>query len=235
LLPVAVLAGGLGIRLRTVTGDDLPKALLPVAGRPFIDHKLLELRDEGAHSVLLLVGHGGGAIREHVDDGARFGLDVTYLDDGPVLLGTGGALARATPLLGDEFWVTYGDTLLEVDTAAAEASLERDDAVCLMTVLHNRDRWEPSNARVDGARVAAYGKNPRPPGAEHIDYGMLLFRSAAFAGFARDEPLDLALVLQGLVATSRLAAFTVTTRFHDIGTPDALRDTEAWLSARKAP
>src|SRR5712692_2156565 len=119
MLPVAVLAGGLGNRLHAVTGDALPKALVPVLGRPFIDWKLEGLAAAGTHRVVLLVGHHGGQIRAHVGDGRRYGLSVEYVEDGPVLLGTGGAVARALPSLADAFWVTYGDTLLEFDVAAA--------------------------------------------------------------------------------------------------------------------
>ena len=95
-LPVAILAGGLGTRLRAVSGSTLPKALVPVADRPFIDHKLEELRERGVREIVFLIGHGGDQIRRHVGTGADFGLNVTYLDDGPRLLGTGGAI-RARP------------------------------------------------------------------------------------------------------------------------------------------
>jgi NDP-sugar pyrophosphorylase family protein len=228
-----VLAGGLGTRLRLVTGETLPKALVPVAGRPFIDRKLEELHGRGAEEVVLLVGHGGDALRTHVGDGATFGLHVTYLEDGQTLLGTGGALLRARPMLGDTFWTTYGDTLLTVDTASAEAQFAASDALGLMTVLHNRDRWEPSNARIEGSRVVAYSKDPRPAGAEHIDYGMLLFRAAALSGFGPGDAFDLGEALGVLVADKRLDAFEVTERFHDIGTVEALRETEEWVRARE--
>jgi MurNAc alpha-1-phosphate uridylyltransferase len=233
VLPVAVLAGGLGTRLRLVTGETLPKALVPVAGRPFIDRKLDELRGRGANEVVLLVGHGGDALRTHVGDGEAFGLQVTYLEDGPTLLGTGGALLRARPMLGDTFWTTYGDTLLSVDTASAEAQFAASDALGLMTVLHNRDRWEPSNTRVEGSRVVAYSKQPRPAAAEHIDYGMLLFRAAALSGFGPGDAFDLGEALGALVTQQRLDAFEVTERFHDIGTVEALRETEDWVRERE--
>ena len=233
--PVAVLAGGLGTRLREVTGDALPKAMVEVDGRPFIDHKLRELHDEGAHDVLLLIGHGAGAIRDHVGDGTSFGLQITTLEDGPELLGTGGAIVRARPRLGPRFWVTYGDTLLDVDVAHAEDALARSGALALMTVLENRDRWQASNAVVRDDRVVEYSKDPRPDGAGHIDYGMLLFDTAAFDGRTPHTAFDLAHLLGELAANDSLIAFVVTEPFRDIGTPDALRDTEAWLRARVGP
>ena len=96
-LPVAVLAGGLGTRLRSVTGAELPKVLVPVLGRPFVDHKLDELAGAGATRVVFLLGHGAEQVRDHVGDGSRYELDVVCLDDGDELLGTGGALRRALP------------------------------------------------------------------------------------------------------------------------------------------
>jgi NDP-sugar pyrophosphorylase family protein len=227
--PVAVLAGGLGTRLRELSGADVPKVLFSVNGRPFLDWKLSGLATAGVDEVVLLVGHQGSRIREHVGDGARFGLRVAYVDDGPALRGTGGALRHALGVLPETFWVTYGDSLLEVDLGAAERLFAASGCRALMTVLRNNDRWQPSNVVVDGDLVTAYCKDPPPDGADCIDYGMLLFERSAWSGLADDEPIDLADVLDPLVHARQVAAFEVTTRFHDIGTPDAVRETEAFL------
>ncbi len=229
MYPVAVLAGGLGLRLREVTGEALPKVLVPVLGRPFIDHKLAGLAAAGVSDVVLLLGHEGDKVRAHVGDGGQFGLVVTYVDDGDSLRGTGGALLHALPLLPEIFWVTYGDTLLDVDLAGAETSFAASRCTALMTVLHNRDQWEPSNVRVEGTQVLAYGKDPTPSGAEHIDYGMLVFRRDAWADFSDHLVFDLHDVLAPLIAVSKVTAFEVAERFHDAGTVEALRETEQFL------
>jgi NDP-sugar pyrophosphorylase family protein len=233
VLPVVVLAGGLGHRLRPITGDTIPKVLAPVLGRPFLDYKLAGLAAAGADRVVLLVGHHGEQIRDHVGDGTRFGVALECIDDGPALRGTGGAIVAALPRLPAAFWVTYGDTLLAVDVPAAEARFaQQPSLLALMTVLHNRDEFEPSNVRVDGGLVAAYSKEPRPLHAEHIDYGMLAFRQDAFVeASARTEAFDLVDVIVPLVAMRRVGAFAVTERFHDVGTVAALRETEAHLAS----
>jgi len=232
MLPVAVLAGGLGNRLRVVTGDTLPKALVPVLGRPFIDWKLEELAAAGAHRVILLVGHHGSAIREHVGSSWHSSLEVECVDDGPTLVGTGGALVRALPLLGDAFWVTYGDSLIHIDMERAEARFRRAGVAALMTVLHNQDRFQPSNVVVAGDLVVAYSKDPPPTGAEHIDYGMLAFRRDAIPAIDPSRGVDLTEILATLVDSRQLGAFEVTEQFHDIGTPQALRETERFLLGR---
>jgi NDP-sugar pyrophosphorylase family protein len=233
VLPVLVLCGGRGSRLATVTGGEMPKALVTVAGRPFIDHQLAGLRDMGLRDIVLAIGIGGDQIRDHVGDGTGLDVRARYVDDGPRLRGTGGAVRAALSELPDRFWVTYGDTLITLDASRAEASFRASSEPAVMTVLHNRDRWGPSNAVVEGDRVVAYAKDPRPPGAEHIDYGLVGLTRQAFDGHPWAEPFDLAAVLSGLAADGQLAAAEVSRRFYEIGTPEALHDTEAFLHGNR--
>jgi len=88
-----------------------------VAGEPFIAHQLRLLRQEGIDRVVLCVAHLGEMIRDFAADERQFGLEVAYSFDGPTLVGTGGALRCALPLLGKKFFVLYGDTHLDVALA----------------------------------------------------------------------------------------------------------------------
>lgn len=227
----AVLAGGLGTRIASLTGDTLPKALIPVADEPFLHHKLSELHRLGVGRVVLVLGHRAGPIIDYVGDGGHWGLDVAIIEDGPRLLGTGGALKRAAPLLPERFWVTYGDTLLDVDLATAERRAEEAGWEAVLTVLHNRDRWQPSNVRLDGDLVVSYTKSPPPRTHEHIDYGYLYLTNRAVTAPAGDA-FDLSVIMNSLVASRRLGSFEAHVPFHTIGTPDELRETEAWINAR---
>jgi len=228
---VAILAGGLGTRVASITGGTLPKALLPIAGAPFIDHKLHEALRLGATRVVLLLGHGAEPIVEHVGTGSRFDLDIAVVVDGDRLLGTGGALKRAAAELGEQTWITYGDTLLSADLATAEADATALGCPAVMTVLHNEDRWEPSNTSVAGGLVVGYGKGEPPGTHAYIDYGYVLLPTAALL-VVGDDVFDLADALRPLIAARRVAAFEVSERFHDIGTPEALAETDAWLRER---
>lgn len=224
---LCILAGGLGTRLAAVAGER-PKALVPVAGRPFLDYQLELVRQAGIERVVLCVGHLGEQIVEAYGDGAAVGLSLAYSFDGDRLRGTAGAVVRALPLLGERFLVTYGDTLLDVDYADLAARHAARGLPATMTVLHNRDALETSNARVEDDRVVAYGKSPRPEGAEWIDYGLLALEAAALDGV---EEGDLAGPLGGLAAARRLGAYPVAARFHEIGTPDSLAETEQFVRA----
>src|SRR5437764_9449211 len=92
-VPVAVLAGGLATRLRPIT-ETIPKAMVEVAGRPFVDHQLALLARNSVRRVVLCLGHLGEQVERHVGS-ARYGVQVQYSHDGDRLLGTGGALRRA--------------------------------------------------------------------------------------------------------------------------------------------
>ena len=114
-MPVALLAGGLATRLRPIT-TTMPKALVEVAGRPFIDHQLALLQRNGIRRVVLCLGHLGEQVRgtPRRRSGPRHGRCATRTT-ATRLLGTGGALRRALPLLGEAFWVLYGDSYLDID------------------------------------------------------------------------------------------------------------------------
>jgi NDP-sugar pyrophosphorylase family protein len=224
MLPVAVLAGGLGTRVVHLTGPTAPKALLEVAGTAFIDLKLAELSDAGVTDVCMLVGYGAEALRSKIGDGAGTGLSVSWLEDGPKLLGTGGATARFAEKCKGPFWLTYGDTLLDVPMSRIEQEFLNEKVLAGMTVLENRDRWETSNVSVEDGRVTHYEKEALPGKHRFIDYGMLLFRSDAFVN-VRSGSFDLTEILVTLALERQLAAYPVEERFHDVGNEAALAET----------
>lgn len=225
---IAILAGGLGTRVAMIAGGSLPKALLPVADAPFIDHKLHEVKRLGATRVVLLLGHGADQIVTHVGTGEQFGVELECVLDGPRLLGTGGALKRAADQLDERVWVTYGDTLLDANLADAERDAAARSCTAVMTVLRNEDRRQPSNASVRDGKVVAYGKGDPLGTHAFIDYGYVMVPTSVLRG-VDDDVFDLTVVMKRLIEAGQLAAFEVTERFHDIGTPEALAATDAWL------
>jgi NDP-sugar pyrophosphorylase family protein len=227
-LPAAILAGGLATRLRPITAT-IPKALVEVAGRPFIDHQLALLHAHGVRRVVLCLGHLGEQVESHLGDGAAFGLEVRYSHDGDRLLGTGGALRRALPLLGEVFWVMYGDSYMDIDYAAVLADFCRRGVPALMTVLPNDDRWDKSNAVFRDGRLLRYDKRVRTPDMAHVDYGIALLHRTALERIPPDRPYDLADLYRDLVAEGRMAGYEVTRRFYEIGSPAGLAETRAYL------
>lgn len=230
--PAAVLAGGLATRLRPIT-TTIPKALVEVAGRPFIDHQLALLHRNGMRHVVLCLGYLGEQVEAHVSDGSRFGLKVEYSHDGEKLLGTGGALRRAAPLLGETFWVMYGDSYMDIDYPAILAHFASSDALGLMTVLHNNNQWDTSNVVFRDGRLICYDKKQRRDDMTHIDYGVALLRRSALERIPPDEPFDLATLYSQLVAEGRMIGHEVVNRFYEIGNPRGLAETEQYLTQQR--
>jgi N-acetyl-alpha-D-muramate 1-phosphate uridylyltransferase len=229
-LPVAVLAGGLATRLGAVA-ERLPKSLVEVAGRPFAEHQIALLRDHGVRDIVFLVGHLGEVVRDALGDGGRWGVAIRYVFDGPVRRGTGGAVRQALPSLGDPFFVLYGDSYLECDYEEVARAFLGSDCDGLMTVCRNDDRWDRSNVRFEGGRILRYDKIHRVFEMRHIDYGLGVFRHAAFAGDWPDA-FDLAGVYQRLLARESLAGFDVRSRFYEIGSVAGLEETRTHLGRK---
>jgi N-acetyl-alpha-D-muramate 1-phosphate uridylyltransferase len=230
---IAILAGGLATRLEPVT-QKIPKALIDVAGRPFLDHQLRMLKDSGIRDVVLCVGHLGEMIQQQFGDGSRLGVGLRYSFDGERLLGTAGALRRALPLLGDEFFVLYGDSYLTCDYAAVVSAFRRSGKRGLMTVFRNDGKYDASNVEYVSGGIVNYSKENRTPEMRHIDYGLGVFQRQAFAEMPEGEKRDLSSVYQSLLAAGELAAFEAQERFYEIGSFEGLRDTIAFLSGSQA-
>ncbi len=227
-LPVALLAGGMATRLRPIT-EKIPKLLVEVAGEPFFSHQLRLLKKNGLTHIVLCVGYLGEMIVEQYGDGAKWGVKIEYAFDGPKLLGTGGAIIAALPKLGEAFYVLYGDSYLPIDYGAVGDFFLKSGKLGLMTVFENHGRYDASNVEFGGGEIKIYDKKIKTPAMLHIDYGLGLFRAAAFDGFARDAAVDLAAVQQALVARRQLAGYEMKERFFEIGSHEGLNELDALL------
>ena len=232
LLPVCILAGGLATRMRPLT-ETVPKALLEVAGKPFIDWQLRYLRAQGADLVVVCSGYLGEQIETFVGDGSRWGLRVRFRFDGPQLLGTGGAVANAIDLLGPRFFVLYGDSYLPIDYAAVERDFMAQAKPALMTVMKNANQWDRSNVVFRDGRIMEYNKAQPDPQATHIDYGLAVLDARVLQQRVRGTALDLAGIYHDLSVRGELAGHEVFQRFYEIGSPQGLRETAQYLEKEK--
>lgn len=227
-LPVAILAGGKATRLGELTRDT-PKSLVDVAGRPFVAHQFDLLRAHGFTEIVLCTGHLGSRIEQALREGAQYGVHIRYSSDGDRPLGTGGALRRALPLLGEAFFVLYGDSYLDCDYRAVERAFRASGRLALLTVLRNDDQWDRSNILYRDGRIVRYSKADRDADMRHIDYGLAALRATALHGYAAGEALDLERVYGDLVDRGELAGYEMTTRFYEIGTPAGLAEARRHL------
>jgi NDP-sugar pyrophosphorylase family protein len=226
--PIAILAGGLATRLRPVT-EKIPKALLRVADQPFLAHQLQLLSRAGLRKVVLCAGYRGEMIEEEFGDGSIFGVEMRYSYDGPELLGTGGALKKALPLLGQQFLVLYGDSYLPIDYAEPVRVFLASGKSGLMALFQNDGRWDTSNVVFREGLIESYRKSDPSPDMRHIDYGLGVLSDGAFSSCPSGRQFDLADVYQRLIARGELAGYEVSQRFYEIGSPRGLAEFDAFL------
>lgn len=233
MLPVVILAGGLATRLRPLT-ETIPKALVDINGEPFIAHQLRLLHNHGIKEVTLCIGYLGEMVEDYVGRGHQFGVNVTYSFDGPKLLGTAGAIKQALPLLGENFFVLYGDSYLTCDYAAVQKTFITSQKQSLMTVFRNHGQWDKSNVEFTDGNILVYDKTKQTDRMHYIDYGLGIFNQKVFANLEANQVYDLAQLYQDLLHKQQLAAHEITERFYEVGSFAGINELSDYLNQEKS-
>jgi NDP-sugar pyrophosphorylase family protein len=220
---VVILAGGPGTRLGSLT-QEMPKSMVPVGGRPFIEHQLVLLRSGGIDDFVLCVGYHGDMIQRHLGTGERWGVSIRYSFDGERLLGTGGALKGAESLLASEFLLVYGDSYVPLDYQDVIARIRRSNQMGLMVVYRNEDRYDRSNVELEGRHIKVYDKTRRTQAMVYIDAGVMALRREALSLIPAQTPYPLELLLQDLVRRGELLAYETDRRFYEVGSLTGLEE-----------
>lgn len=217
-----ILAGGLATRLRPIT-ETVPKSLVEVGSRPFLEYQLVWLRRQGIHDVLLLVGYLGEQIVARFGDGGDLGLRIGYRADGPALRGTGGAILAALPDLNDEFLVLNGDTFIDLNLSDFWRAFELARTSAALAV----GRPESSGARPNVAtlegRVTRYEATNESGACNRAHVGVCGFTVRDLAVMQPVSNMDLGELIRPLLDQRRVLAWPVDESFYDMGTPDGLR------------
>ncbi|MGQ3889802.1 nucleotidyltransferase family protein [Legionella sp. CNM-1927-20] len=228
-LPVAILAGGLATRLLPLT-EKIPKSLVEVAGEYFINYQLRYLRQQGISQVVLCLGHLGEQIKAVVGNGSAYDLAVRYSWDGPCPLGTGGALRQALPLLGEAFFILYGDSYLPINFKAVERDFFKSGKPALMTVFKNSNQGDKSNVLFNKNKMIEYNKRKPLSEMNYIDYGLSILSASLLKSFPKGEPFDLTDLFHDLSLRDELAGHEVFEPFYEIGSMVGLNETMKYLS-----
>ncbi len=228
-----ILAGGLGTRISSVSAG-LPKSLIPVLGRPFLDYQLTWLAAQGIKAVVLALGFKAELIRNFTGDGRKWGLDICFVDDGNRPLGTAGAIRQAVDhnLMDDAFFVLYGDSYLDIELSSLWRQHQKS-AQPTLAVFRNDGKWDTSNVLMEKNKIKLYEKNSPDRDKlrmNYIDYGVsLLTRASILDHVPADQNYDLATLFHKLSLSRNLNAVVAARRFYEIGSPDGLADLERHL------
>ena len=231
-MQAAILAGGLGTRLRPLT-EKVPKAMVPVDGRPFLEYEVALLKEHGVDDLVLCLGYLGEQVEEHFGGGSKFGVKIRYSYDGEELLGPIGGLKRAEPFLGEEFFVTYGDAYLRMDYAGMMTALRLSGRLAAMAVYRNEGRFGRSDVVAKDGMVAAYDKKKALPGMNWVNFGVSAMKKEALAGVEEGRFCDEEAFYGSLLNRRELMAYETSERFYEIGSPEGLAEFRDFRRAQK--
>ncbi len=221
---ILILAGGLATRLRPVSAT-IPKSMIEVAGKPFIEHQLELVKKNGLKKVVLCTSYLGEQIKDFIGNGNDFGVDVKYSYDGDKLLGTGGAVKKALPLIEENcFFVMYGDSYLNTDFKKINEYFFFHRKSGLMTVFRNEGKWDKSNIEFEDGNILKYDKRNVTGKMSYIDYGLGMLSKNAFDDFEKEDIFDLEEVYKNLLLKNELLGFEVKERFYEIGSFEGLQE-----------
>jgi MurNAc alpha-1-phosphate uridylyltransferase len=223
MLPVAILAGGLATRLRPIT-ETIPKSMIEICGKPFAHWQTKQLALAGVREIVYCVSYKSEIIEEFLGDGSKYGIKINYSHDGPNQLGTGGAIIKALPKLGEKFMVLYGDSYLPIEYSKVNNKFEESQKPALMTVYANNGRFDSSNVDFKGGVLNGYKKGIASSEMTHIDYGLSCFNKSVFSKYAQDLPLDLGQICTDLASKNLLAGYEADERFYEIGSHQGILD-----------
>jgi mannose-1-phosphate guanylyltransferase len=232
---VAILAGGLGTRIRSVLGKT-PKVLAPIAGRPFLAYLLDWLASCGARRFVLCLGYQAEQVHAHLKSHTRPGLTVVPVVE-PEPLGTAGALRWARPkLTSDPVLVLNGDTFVDVDLGEFLHGWKRgsSELAMLCVELDWVDRFGRVELDPQGRVLGFAEKSPYPRQAGLINAGIYLFAQSMLDRLARMPGSSLEKDFFPALPAGTIQAKVVHSTFIDIGVPDGLAEAQRVVPAAAA-
>ena len=209
--------------------------MIPIAGKPFLEHQITVLHQQSIQDIILCVGHLSEQIQNYFGDGEQFNVHLQYSHDGDTLLGPIGALKHAEPLLNDVFFIMYGDSYLSVDFQHVYSTFLQHDKPALMVVYKNKDKYDKSNLVVEENLIVQYGNEQKTQKMMYIDYGTSILRKETLETIPRDTFYSTGMFFSDLIKKRQLLAFEAKKRFYHIGTQEALEELREYLNFPTTP
>ncbi|MHA2292523.1 MAG: D-glycero-beta-D-manno-heptose 1,7-bisphosphate 7-phosphatase [Candidatus Hodarchaeales archaeon] len=227
-----ILAGGLGTRLRPLT-DSLPKPMVSVNNRPFLEYLIEMLKENEIEEVVLLLGYLAEKIIDHFGDGSKFGIKIKY-SVGAISFETGTRLRNAKPLLEDLFLLMYCDNYWPLDLKKLIDFRNKDEVLSTVTVYTNKDNFTRNNMLVDeGTFVIKYDRSRTDKSLNGVDIGYFLMNKKVL-DFMPNSNFSLSQVITPmLVEKNQLRGYLTDYRYYSISTPDRIPLTEQFLQQKK--
>lgn len=231
-MQVVLMAGGLGLRLRPLT-NDIPKPMVPILGKPYLEYQIQYLRQYDFTDIVVLSGYLGRVIRDYFGNGKKFGVNMVYSEE-PSPLGTGGGLRYAKDLLDKRFLIVYGDSFLPIDLRKFATDFGKVPAMGMIVVYDNSegDTTVKNNVRLDvDGYVGQYDKRLPDPSLRFVEAGISAFHKKILSYFPDEPVVSLEeQVFPKLILDRQLMGWPTSQRFYDIGKPDRLGTIESYFN-----
>jgi len=218
-MQIAIICGGLATRLGELS-KTIPKSMILVAGKPFLEYQIENIKRHGIKDIVLCVGHLSEKIQSYFKDGSEFGVNIKYSYDGDKLLGPIGAIKNAEKMLKDEFFIMYGDSYISVDFQKVFSYYKENKKLALMVVFQNKDKYDKSNLKVNNNLVISHGEKD----ADYIDYGTSILNKKTLDFLEEDKFYSTGDFFKILIRKQELLAYEAKRRFYHIGNPEALEE-----------
>ena len=219
-----ILAGGLGTRLRPIT-NKIPKPMVKIAGKPFLEHLIGMLKKNGITQIVLCVGYLHLQIMDYFGNGKKFEVRIKYsIEKNP--LGTGGAIKQAEKYLKDDFFVIYGDSYLGIDYRKLMLFHQKVNKTGTMVIYGNEsDTFVKNNVEIDkDGCIINYDKENANNDMKYVDAGVLVFKKSILKSMPSNKKISLEEdIFPKVIKSKGLCSFKSNNRFYDIGSMQRLR------------
>ena len=224
-LPIVVLVGGLGKRLGNKV-KNTPKPLIKINGKPFLELVLNNLINKGFKEIILCTGYLENKIIKFLNK-KKFEAEIIISKDGKKLLGTGGAVKKATKKIKKDFILMYGDTFLPIDFKKVENAYFKQKRPALMTIYKNNNKYDKSNVFYN-KKTLIYNKEIYDKKMNYIDYGLLILNKKILKN-NKKSIFSISSLLEKLSLKNLITGYPVYKRFYEIGSIEGLKETRKYL------
>lgn len=227
-MQVVILCGGMGTRLMPLTLN-VPKPMVVVCGKPFLEHQIVMLKSFGLTDILILASYLGDQIETYFGNGTNLGVNIKYAYE-KTPMGTGGALKLAESKLNESFMLLNGDTLLPINYDCLVNSFNEGNSMGLIVAYNNQHKIAPNNLKVsDGDEVLSYNKKDAAE-MNYIDAGAIVLKKDVLDLIPEGGKCSLENeIFHQLIANRQLRAFKSDKRFYDMGSMEGLKTIEEVL------
>lgn len=214
-----ILAGGQGVKMRPLTYE-VPKALIPVKGKPVIEYTIETLRDAGVKDIIIAIGHMGDKIKEALGSGQKYGVRISYSEEHEPV-GSAGALKLAQSLIHSEpFWVVNGDILADINLLDIIEHHQDKNYIGTVVLTAGKSSKGYGTVQLRGDKIVEFIKRSSDNESQLIDAGIYIFDQRIFDYITKNKSIDLEEAFAPLAKQGSLGGYIFEGKWYEVSTPE---------------